>query len=604
MTQVLALFADLRARLGWRLGLLLGLMALTGLAEGASIAALLPLLNLVGIGDVVQAGSQAGVAARFFVSVLEALGVAVTPASTVALVVAVLAANYALFLSQAWLGARLQSRYATLRQAELFAALMRARYAFFVAARGGDLLNALTNEIQRLGGAFYQFCLFAVAAITGAIYLAVALALSWKVTVLILAAGAVLFALTRPLIRRSYRVGNAISADNAEAQALASQFIGAAKLIKASATGDFAAARFQAVTARLQRLGFHGLFDGQLVRAVFEFGGALTLIALLVLGVSWLGIDAGIVLVVLALFVRLFPKLSSLQQSLQSIAILAPSLAAIDAIEARAASEAEARDDSPLPPSLGQGPVAMAVKNLVVAYDRAPVLDGLSLEIGAGEAVAIVGGSGAGKSTIVDCLLRLIDPKSGEIRANGVALGDLPVAAWRRAVGYMSQDAVLFNASVGDNIRWGNPGASEADIEAAARAASAHDFIRAMPEGYGTLVGDRGARLSGGERQRIALARALVGQPRLLILDEATSALDSETERAVTDALLPLKGRVSMIIVAHRLSACRIADRIYVLEGGRIVESGTWASLMAGQQRFRQLWDLQTAEQAEERKAI
>lgn len=593
MTPVLALFRDALARLGGRVPLLLALMALTGLMESASIAAMLPVLALVGIGG----GLTDNAAARLLAAGFDRLGLPLTAASVVAVVAAILAVNYAVFLIQARLAARLQAAYGTGWQERLFAAVLRARWSFFVAHRAGDLMNALVGEITRVTGAFYQFCLFAAAALTAAVYVAVALALSWPVTLAILAAGAGLFALTRPLVRRAYRVGSAISADNAEVQALAGQFVGAAKLVKATASEQAAVAAFGEVVGRLRRNSFRGLFDGQIVRAAFELGGALLLVGVLVAGTRYLAVDAAVVVIVIALFVRLFPKLSSLQQSLQALNILVPSIETLERTRAAAEAAAETADDRALPEAFAGRPAAVSIRELAVTYGRAPVLDGVSLEIAPGETVAIVGSSGAGKSTLVDCLLRLTGPAAGDIRINGHPLADLPIPAWRRAVGYMSQEAGLFNASVADNIRWGNPDADAAAIEEAARRASAHDFIGALPEGYDTPVGDRGARLSGGERQRIALARALAGDPCLLVLDEATSALDADTESSVLQAIAPLKGRVTIVLVAHRLSTCRVADRIIVLEGGRIVETGTWSDLIEQDRRFRRLWDLQTAGQ-------
>lgn len=585
-------FKDIRARLGGRVWVLLVLMALTGLMEGLSLASLLPLLSFVGIGD----AAQAGAGTRFFVDMFSLVGLPFTPMATVGFVIIVLTINYSLFLSQARLAARLQSYYGTHWQAEMFDVLLRARWRFFVQHRGGDLMNALVGEISRVSGAFYQFCLFATAALTAILYILVAALLSWQVTLSIVIAGSVLFAVTRPLVRRAYRIGDAISADNAEVQTLAGQFLGGAKLIKASATERLASARFADVVARLRVHAFSGLFDGQIVRAVFEFGGMVLLIGMLVVGVRVFAVDAGIVVVVLALFVRVFPKLSSLQQSLQALNVLVPSVATLCRLKGEALAEAEPADHRPLPSGFGNGPVALAIHNVIAAYDHAPVLDGVSLNVAAGEMVAIVGGSGAGKSTLIDCVLQLVEPRAGEIRVNGMLLPSLPLTAWRRVVGYMAQETVLFNATIRDNLRWGNPEATDEQMIPAARQAAAHDFIMAMPKGYDTVVGDRGVRLSGGERQRLGLARVLLGRPRLLILDEATNALDAETEQAVMEAIGRLRGQVTVLVIAHRLSTVRSADRIVVMEGGRIVESGTWKDLMQGQQRFRTLWELQVAQ--------
>jgi ABC transporter fused permease/ATP-binding protein len=209
------------------------------------------------------------------------------------------------------------------------------------------------------------------------------------------------------------------------------------------------------------------------------------------------------------------------------------------------------------------------------------ILKGISLRAEPGSKIAVVGPSGAGKSTLLSLLLRLYDPTSGSLRIDGRDAREYPVLSLRSRMAFVPQEILLFGGSIAENIAYGKPGASQEEIEAAARLANAHAFIQGFPEGYATTVGDRGIRLSGGQRQRIAIARAILRDPAILILDEATSSLDSESERLIQDALETLmKGRTSFII-AHRLATVRNADRILVLDGGRIVESGSHAELNA-----------------------
>src|SRR5690606_35691401 len=213
--------------------------------------------------------------------------------------------------------------------------------------------------------------------------------------------------------------------------------------------------------------------------------------------------------------------------------------------------------------------------------DGTRVLDGVDFHVRPGEVVALVGPSGAGKTTMMALLQRLYDPTAGTIRVDGIDLRRIRQRSLRSQIGAVLQDALLFNDSVRANIAYGRPGASQEQIEEAARAANAHAFIERLLNGYDTLVGERGANLSGGERQRVAIARALLKDPPILVLDEATSALDAESEALVQEALARLvKGRTTFII-AHRLSTVVGADRILVLRDGRIVEQGTHEDLMA-----------------------
>lgn len=227
-------------------------------------------------------------------------------------------------------------------------------------------------------------------------------------------------------------------------------------------------------------------------------------------------------------------------------------------------------------------------------HPEAPVLDGLSLTFAAGETTAIVGSTGAGKSTIIKLMLRLYEPIGGTITLDGTDLRDLELDGLRKAIGLVSQDVFLFHGTVAENIAYGNPAAARADIFAAARGAEAHDFIARLPLGYDTIVGERGQKLSGGQRQRVSIARAILKDPPVLVLDEATSSVDNETEAAIQRSLaLVAQGRTT-VVIAHRLSTIRNADRIYVIDGGRLVEQGRHDDLVAAGGPYAALWSVQT----------
>jgi len=202
----------------------------------------------------------------------------------------------------------------------------------------------------------------------------------------------------------------------------------------------------------------------------------------------------------------------------------------------------------------------------------------------------VVGASGAGKTTLLHLLCAFYEPTGGAVRIDGVPLADVDPVSWRRCIGYVGQDVFLFNASIRDNIAYGRPDATGAEIEAAARQANAHEFITEQPAGYDSVVGDRGTRLSGGQRQRIALARAFVRRPELLILDEATNALDGVSEHLVQQSIQAVRGECTVVIVAHRLDTILDADHVVVLERGRVAEEGPLTTLLAHDGTFRRLY--------------
>jgi len=221
--------------------------------------------------------------------------------------------------------------------------------------------------------------------------------------------------------------------------------------------------------------------------------------------------------------------------------------------------------------------------------DQSAVIQEVDLTIKAGETTAIVGPSGAGKTTIADLVIGLIVPTHGRLLVDELRLTPDRMRSWRARIGYVAQDTFLFHETVRANLLWARPDASEEAIRQALRLAAAEDFVDAMPEGLDTVLGDRGVRLSGGERQRLALARALLREPSLLLLDEATSSLDSENEQRIQRAIEGLHGQMTILVITHRLSTIRRADVIHVVERGRLIESGDWDQLVGRDGRFRAL---------------
>ena len=228
------------------------------------------------------------------------------------------------------------------------------------------------------------------------------------------------------------------------------------------------------------------------------------------------------------------------------------------------------------------------------SYDGAGyALDGLTLHVPAGETLALVGPSGGGKSTTCSLLPRFYDPASGTVSIDGVDVRDVTLESLRSAIGIVQQDVYLFGGTIRENIAYGKPGASDEEIVAAAKRASIHDFICSLPDGYDTIVGERGARLSGGQKQRVAIARVFLRNPRILILDEATSALDNESERAIQLSLEELSRGRTTLIIAHRLSTIRNASKIAVVEHGRVVEQGTHEELLALGGTYARYYEMQ-----------
>jgi len=583
------LFGDLIKRLGWRFPALIAWTAVVGLGEGVSVVLLLPLLNRIGI----PAMSSQGAVIKLLDAGLTVVG-ATGPLAILFVIIAITAVQTALAIGQTWWTSKLARRYQSQRQTELFSAFMGAKWGFLADRKTGELTSAIITECERLGATF-TICLSLMAiVVVTVIYAILSLFIAWQVTLgLIGFAAAAAMAMTQ-LYKKSYAIGQSLAPLNAEFHSALTENFTGAKFIKAVSGVDRATARIKSLVRKLEKANATANSMPATVRSLLEFLAFAGLAATFVLGSGWMGVAAGNVLVVLALFGRLYPRITAMQAQLHHLNWNLPAIKVINALQTTAEAEAERRD-SPGPEQAltVEPPANLSVHSLEVKFGNRKALDGVDLRLPVPGLVAAVGGSGAGKSTLVHTLLGLTEPSAGSIRFGTYDFASAPLAAWRRAIGYVPQETVLFHASVRENLIFANPAASDGQMELAARRAHAHDFIMMLPEGYETIIGDQGVKLSGGQRQRLGIARALLTNPLLLILDEAMSALDAVSELEILGTLEELRKQIGIFVIAHRLATVCSADWIYVFDKGQIAESGTWDELMA---RRGRLYALATAQ--------
>jgi ABC-type multidrug transport system fused ATPase/permease subunit len=378
---------------------------------------------------------------------------------------------------------------------------------------------------------------------------------------------------------------------NAQLNILLNEFLGGVKLVKATATEDKAVRQVGNVVEVLREHHTWASFLPGLVRALFEFLSIAALCLVLVFGHSLLEIPAAHMLVILALFVRLLPRFNALQQNLQLLATYVPAMTNLNELLHEANRQRE-----PVPEAQGAAipeDAALHVDIRRAGYADVDILKDVHIVLPARGFVGIVGESGAGKSTLVHCLLGLCEIAEGSVRMGDRPMETIALTDWRRAIGYVPQETILFHLPVRENIAWAKDGATLDEVREAARRAHADDFIESLEHGYDSVIGDQGMRLSGGQRQRLGIARALITRPSVLLLDEATSALDSASEQAVLQTLEDLRKTICIVSVAHRLSSVRGADRIYVMHQGRIAESGSWDELIAQNGILRHLANTQ-----------
>jgi ABC-type multidrug transport system fused ATPase/permease subunit len=588
MTAHRRLLNDLLVRLGWRFPVLVLWTALVGLSEGASIVLLLPLLDRVGF---VTANSQT-VANTLIERGLVLVG-ADTTATILVLIVTVATVQMILSVALNWWSVRRARSYQSRRQLELFCAFMRAKWTFLVDRKSGEMVNAIVTECERLGRAFTLSLSLFGSAVVALIYLALSAFIAWQATLSL-----VVFAIVAALAmirfyQKSFVFGETLAPLNAQLQATLEEQFAGGKFIKASVGLDRAVTQVEPLVQRLGDINTFATAMPGVVRALLEYVALIGLAVVLVLTSAGFGVAPGNVIIVLALFARLFPRLTTVQAQLYALNANVHALEALEKLQAAAEAAAERQDGSWEPLKIDK-PNVLATRDLQVRFGERVALDQINLAIPIPGLLAIVGRSGAGKSTLVHTLLGLVDPSAGSIQLGPYDLASVPLGAWRRSIGYVPQETILFHASIRDNLTLVNPAASEPDIKAAARRANALEFIESLPKGFETIIGDQGAKLSGGQRQRLGIARALLMNPALLVLDEAMSALDAESEVELLRTIEELRKQIGVLLVAHRLAAARSADVICVFENGRVVESGAWNELMARKKRLYTLAEAQS----------
>jgi ATP-binding cassette subfamily B protein len=566
----------------------------------ASLASLLPCLApyrrqflLAGIALVVAAGATLAIPYAFKQMIDHGFGAAAgtrsienVNATFLALfgVAAVLGvATAARFYMVSWLGERVT---ADIRGA-VYRHVVQQSPEFFETTRTGEVLSRLTTDttlIQTVVGTSISLALRNTLLFIGG--LAMLFVTSARLTSIILG---LLVLVVVPIVLYGRRV-RTLSRDSqdriADASALAGEILNAMPTVQAF-TGErreaqrFGASVEHAFSTAMRRIRARSILT--MLAIVLVFGAivfVLWLGAHAVLAGSMTGGDLGQFILYASIVSGAVGALSEVMGEAQRAAGAAERLLELLALRSSIASPMHPKA-LPARPANGS---ALQLLDVGFSYPSRPdhaSLSHLSLDIRPGETVAVVGPSGAGKTTLFQLLLRFYDPQSGSILLDGVDIRDLDLHTLRGAIGIVPQDTVIFSADAMENIRYGRPDASDAEVIAAARMAAAHEFIERLPQGYASYLGERGVRLSGGQRQRIAIARALLKNPPLLLLDEATSALDAESERLVQSALeAAMVGRTTLVI-AHRLATVQRADRIVVMEDGRIVETGTHASLVA-----------------------
>jgi ATP-binding cassette, subfamily B, bacterial MsbA len=567
--------------------------------DGFSLALLIPFLNAL-FGH--QALPSTGVGLTRFVAL--AIGWLLDPADKIAslervivIILVVVSVKNLLVWYGGQLGAQLQEFVTRDMRNVVYAHLQRLPLPYFLRTKGGQISARILVDTDQTKALITQVVTSGVqSAALIVVDVAIMFAISWRLTLVALIIAPAITGFLQPILRRLRKNHRRLREDYGEMMSVLQEIVSGMRLVKSFQAEAYEEERFIHASGQYSRRLVRVAKLALLSQPVTEFLGTLVLVGLLWFGARQVLIAQTLAGSELLVFLAVMMKLlQPLKQVTQLPTVAQGALVAGERIFDIL--------DEPTETTLDRGTrdaprdfTSVAFDHVSFAYDSdgETVLSDVSFTAGRGEIVALVGASGAGKSTLVDLIPRFVQPTTGRVLLSGIDTETIRLSSLRALTGIVSQDTVLFNDTVRHNIAYGTGDRyTNAQIESAARAANAHAFISELPEKYETVLGERGTRLSGGQRQRLAIARALLTDPPILILDEATSALDTESERLVQEAIDRLLTGRTVFVIAHRLSTITHADQILVLDRGKIIERGTHGDLLAARGAYHRLYTLQ-----------
>jgi len=572
-------FKDILAPYRWQVVAIIGLILLTSLVEGIGFSLLVPLTQAFTSSQSSQAAGSA-----VFELYQGWLG-GQTPEYRLAFIGLMLGGVFILknglqylrevLSTHLWVGIGAETRL------RVFASVLQRPYRYFLDRKQGGLVQHLYYEPHHVAYVVQMGIEQCANLLTVGVLIGLLILVSWQVTVLVLGAGVLFGLAVWRLSNLAQAGGTERETTDAEAMALLTETVGGIRQVKVFSAESRARDVYEGLVFGFRDLHARHCLSVLLphhVTELFWIGVLGLLLCLPALGIVH-GVQTVLPMVVVfsAVAFRLGPYLSRISQGWLNVKFFLPALEVVGNLLEMSESQPRRRTGWTFQ-TLEHG---IKLEDVSFSYGQAEeALSHVSVCFNRGETTAIIGPSGAGKSTLVDLLVRLYEPSSGRIMVDGVDLCDSAPDSWLGAIGFVSQDTFIFHGTIRDNIAFSLPTATLEQIRSAARLANAQEFIERLPQGYDTVVGDRGLKLSGGERQRIAIARALLRHPQVLIFDEATSALDNQSEALIQETIATIARDRTVIVIAHRLSSIIRADRIVVLENGRVVEQGTHASLL------------------------
>lgn len=555
-------------------------MVLISFLEGIGIFLLIPMISISGIVSVPTGATSVSEFFTFLQDVPKTLSLPL-----------ILGIYILLVISQNLIQRNLTIRNVKIHQGfihqlrvETYHALLQANWNFFIKTRKSDLINSLTTEIGRISGGIGLSMQLLTSLIFTSIQVGIAFWLSVKMTAFVLFFGLLLAFFSRKFIKKSKSLGKQTSELSQSYLAGITDQLNGIKDIKSNNLEESRLIWIRSLTQRMKQEQNEYIELKTTSQLFYQITSAILIAFFIFLSIKMFHAQQEQLLLIILIFSRLWPRFTSIQSNLEQLAASIPAFKSLLELQEECNKAAEVvgvkqQYKYVQPMSIEKG---IECRNIYFRYNSNELsyaLQNINLQIPSNCMTAIVGRSGAGKSTLIDILMGLMQPEKGQVLIDSIPLTNDNLLSLRRSISYVPQDPFLFNASIRENLLMIEPNASEEQIWEALEFSAAAEFVRRLPNGLDTFIGDRGVKLSGGERQRLVLARAILRKPSILVLDEATSALDTENEAKIQAALERLKGTMTIIVIAHRLSTIRNADQVIVLDKGEIVQRGAFSQL-------------------------
>ena len=577
----------------WKVILSVFLMFSVGLTEGFGLLMLIPLLQLTGLQT--QEGNI-GQLAQFISSLFISCGIPITLITILISYAVIVSINALLNYFQTITNHSLEYNFEHCLREKLYRVITYTNWLFFSRCRSSDFVHALTTELSRVSQGTYFLLQLIVNSVVIFVYLSLALKLSIEMTIVTFLSGFLLLLLFKNKVKEAQDTGEKLSEETNTFYSAIIEHCGGMKTVKSYSAEERNIKIFTDISRRVTEMFTNTISKQANVKLYFDVVSILILSTILYLSLHILQIKTATVLLLLYLFAKVMPRFSGIQQNYHQMISMLPAFAGVLEIQRKCELNKETKQEIKINQrELFQMKSSIKFDHIFFSYAKEkPLFSDLNLNIQHGKTTAIVGPSGSGKSTIADLIMGLLIANEGNILIDQAPLTQEKILSWREQIGYVAQDTFLFHDTIKANLLWACPYANHKEIDQVLESAACTEFIFKLSKGIETVVGERGILLSGGERQRLALARALLRKPSLLILDEATSSLDSENEKRIQNAIEKLHGHLTILVITHRLSTIQNADSIYVLDKGNLVECGAWDALVSnGTSRFKEMWKAQ-----------